>query len=46
MQTDDGQLRIGKSKDRIDHWAAKFGEAIIAVQDKSKDQCTLNGEMR
>ena len=46
IQTDDGQLRVGKSKNRIDHWSAKSGEAIIADQDKSKVQCTLNGEMR
>ena len=46
IQTEDGQLRIGKSKDRIDHWTAKSGEAIMADQDKDKDQCTLTGEMR
>ena len=39
-------MRIGKSKVRIDHWTAKSGEATIADQDKSKDQCTLTGEMR
>ena len=46
IQTEDGQLRIGKRKGRIDHWAAKSGEAIIADQVEDKDQCTLTGEMR
>ena len=46
IQTEDGLLRIGKSKDRIDHWTAKSGEAVIADQDNDKDQCTLTGEMR
>ena len=45
IQTEDGQLRIGKSKDRIDHWTTKSGEAIIADQDKDKDQCTSTGEI-
>ena len=46
LQTDDGQLMIGKTKDRIDHWTAKSGEMMIADQDKSKDQCELNWQMR
>ena len=35
-QTEDGQQRIGKSKDRIDHWTAKSGEAIIADQGQQE----------
>ena len=46
IQTEDGQLRIGKRKDRIDHWTAKSGEAIIADQDNDEHQCTLAGEMK
>ena len=46
IKTDDGQLRIGKSKDRIDHWTAKAGDVIRADQDKNNDPCTPNGEMR
>ena len=43
---DDGQSRLGKSKDRIDHWTAKSGEAISTDQKNGDDQCTMNGEMR
>ena len=44
IKTDDGQMRFGKNKDRIDHWTAKSGEVILA--DEDKDQCELNGDMR
>ena len=31
-KADDGQSRLEKSKDRIDHWTAKSGEAILTEQ--------------
>ena len=40
-KTDDGQIRLGKSRDRIDHWVAKSGEEAIDNRDhKDEDnQC-------
>ena len=37
-------MRLGRSKDRTDHWTAKSGEVILADQDN--DQCKLKWEMR
>ena len=51
-KTEDGKFRLGKSRDRIDHWVAKSGEEIIdsgqhgATDHKDgEDRCKLHGEM-
>ena len=36
IKTDGGKARLGKSKDRIDHWIAKSGEVMLADQDKDE----------
>ena len=35
-KTDNGQLRFGKSKDRVDNWTAKSGKVIMQIKTKKK----------
>ena len=51
-KTEDGKIRLGKSRDGIAHWVAKSGEEMIDSGNKvatdhkdGEDQCKLHGEM-
>ena len=36
-KSEEGQARLDKSKDRIDHWAAKIGEDALVDESVEKD---------
>ena len=45
-KSEEGQTRIDRSKDRIDHWVAKAREEPIIEHDSTDDQCIGHGEMK